>query len=325
MHLESLDSTTAIRNPQCQKLSLVRHHEHENTVDDHQIPTLDPEDFFRRHYKRQQEASIFHSSSFSTFEIHRIEEHKNYINFPLLPHRKTIHDFIFLTGGSVTRSKGLGHYEVGKHSFFFLPAFQITTTEYVSDDSTGFYCHFDSDVVSNTRLLDSNFLQPVGHPVVVLTEKTVPPVKNLLARLMSINGSDSAALLDAYLSALLVELRQVVAQTPSPVRDSAHHITEQFKGLLSQNIYQIHKVVDFASLLSITPNHLNKSVKKITGKTANDCISEMILLEAKVLLKQTQLTIAEIAFALLQRNPSDFSRFFKQKTGLTPKQYREST
>jgi AraC-like DNA-binding protein len=294
-------------------------------VDDHQIPTLNPEAFFRRNYKRHQEASFFHSSSFESFEIHRIEEHKNYINFPLLPHRKTIHDFIFLTSGSIIRSKGLSQYEIKKHSFFFLPAFQITTTKYVSDDAAGFYCHFDSSLISNARLLDNSFLQPIGHPTVTLTKNNVLPIKNLLTRLMSINGQDSIALIDAYLSTLLVELRQIIAQTPNPIRDSAHHITEQFKGLLSQNIYQIHKVADFASLLNITPNHLNKSVKKITGKTANDCISEMTLLEAKVLLKQTQLTIAEIAFALLQRNPSDFSRFFKQKTGLTPKQYREST
>ena len=58
MPSESSDSTTFNRNPQRQKLSLVRYHENKKTVDDHQIPTLDPEDFFRRNYKQQQEASF---------------------------------------------------------------------------------------------------------------------------------------------------------------------------------------------------------------------------------------------------------------------------
>jgi AraC family transcriptional regulator, transcriptional activator of pobA len=49
----------------------------------------------------------------------------------------------------------------------------------------------------------------------------------------------------------------------------------------------------------------------------------MLLLEAKVMLRQTNLSISEVAFKLSERNPSDFSRFFKNKTGFTPKQYKQ--
>jgi AraC family transcriptional activator of pobA len=52
-------------------------------------------------------------------------------------------------------------------------------------------------------------------------------------------------------------------------------------------------------------------------------LDEMILLEAKVLLKQTDLSISEIAYKIGEKGSSNFSRFFRTKTGVTPKEYRE--
>jgi AraC family transcriptional activator of pobA len=48
----------------------------------------------------------------------------------------------------------------------------------------------------------------------------------------------------------------------------------------------------------------------------------MVLMEAKALLRQTSLSISEIAFKIGKEDPSDFARFFKSKAGLTPSQYR---
>jgi transcriptional regulator GlxA family with amidase domain len=64
--------------------------------------------------------------------------------------------------------------------------------------------------------------------------------------------------------------------------------------------------------------------KAATGKSAHNLLDEMRVLEAKVLLKQTDLTIGEIAFKIGRFEPSDFSRFFKANTGMTPLKYRLS-
>jgi AraC-like DNA-binding protein len=76
-------------------------------------------------------------------------------------------------------------------------------------------------------------------------------------------------------------------------------------------------------MLSISPDFLNRSVKAVTGKTAHDVLTDMIVLEAKVMLRQTDLSIGEIAFKLSETNPSDFIRLFKNKVGKTPKKYRQ--
>ena len=58
------------------------------------------------------------------------------------------------------------------------------------------------------------------------------------------------------------------------------------------------------------------------GKSAHDVLKEMLLLEAKVLLKQTNLTISEIAYKIGKNEISDFARFFKSQTKMTPSEYR---
>ena len=83
-------------------------------------------------------------------------------------------------------------------------------------------------------------------------------------------------------------------------------------------------MAEYAGLLNVSPNHLNKCVKSTTGKSAQDLLSEMVLLEAKVLLRQTSLSVNEIAFRIGKEDSSDFIRFFKSKTNLTPTEYRKT-
>lgn len=69
-------------------------------------------------------------------------------------------------------------------------------------------------------------------------------------------------------------------------------------------------------------NHLNKCLKKTIGKSAHDLLNEMLLLEAKILLKQSNLKVAEIAFKIGKNEVTDFARFFKSHTGMRPSQSR---
>lgn len=76
-------------------------------------------------------------------------------------------------------------------------------------------------------------------------------------------------------------------------------------------------------MLSITPNHLNKCLRTITGKSPTKWIDEAIILEAKVLLSQTTLSVNEITTELGLSDPSYFSRFFRKYEGCTPLEFRK--
>ena len=76
-------------------------------------------------------------------------------------------------------------------------------------------------------------------------------------------------------------------------------------------------------MLHITPNHLNKSVRKITSQSPTKWIDEAIVLEAKVLLHQTHLSISEVAAEAGIPDASYFSRLFKRYVGVTPMRFRQ--
>ena len=83
------------------------------------------------------------------------------------------------------------------------------------------------------------------------------------------------------------------------------------------------QVRDYADMLFVTANYLNKAVKQITGKTALEQLHKMLIMEAKVLLKQGEMNISEVANYLNFEEPSYFARFFKKHTGYTPLDYRK--
>ena len=74
--------------------------------------------------------------------------------------------------------------------------------------------------------------------------------------------------------------------------------------------------------LAIHVNHLNKVLKENTGKTTTDIISSRVAQEAKILLKQTNWNISEIAYSLGFEQVAHFSNFFRKQTSLAPLTFR---
>jgi AraC family transcriptional activator of pobA len=74
--------------------------------------------------------------------------------------------------------------------------------------------------------------------------------------------------------------------------------------------------------LSVHVNHLNKVLKDVTGHTTTEIISNRVVQEAKLLLKQTNWNIAEISYMLGYDDLSHFSNFFKKQTSFTPAAFR---
>lgn len=295
-----------------------------------EIRTLKPAELDDYHF-RDSEWQPVRTAVHSLFHINRIEDLRDKLRFPILPHRKTLYDFLFLTHGESKRSKGLNEYPFSANTFFFLPAYQISTHESMSEDARGFFCHFDSGIIQqffphNSIWGECSFLQPGGEPLVLVEPARIKPLLNLLERLEQeyIRPElSNFSIVGVYLMALFTELKQVAQPLVSTKKNAAFRITQAYKNALSQHIYKKQHVTEYADLLAVTPDHLNKCVRTITGESAQDLLMDMLLLEAKVLLSQTGLSIGEIAYKLSEKTPSDFSRFFKAKTGLTPKQYKQ--
>lgn len=299
-----------------------------------EVPTLTPDALGGLIFRAAGWQSL-QGPFYNTFHINRLEEVRQVMTFPQPPHRKTVTDFIFVTQGSMTRQKGLSRHEVPANTFFFLPTHQISLDQWMADDIRGYYCHFDLSLLTKRWQkqdleTEFSFLNFNGYPLVSVDGETIKQIISLLQRLDSEYQKKRTASFDVfriYLLALFTELKQVLPvgeNTPTDRADSsALRFTQLYKNALSEFIYEKQTVSEYARLLHISPNHLNKCVKTATGQSARDLLDEMILLEAKVLLAQTDLSVSEIAYRIGKQDPSNFSRFFRTKIGITPTEYRQ--
>lgn len=298
------------------------------------IPIIDANQLISNLHRELKTYVAFTTKVHSNFHINRIEDYMKIVNFPtqsdVVPRRISVFSFFFLTKGRSIRSKGLDSYDFGENTFFFLPAYQITTHQEICFGSEGYYCHFDMELLNvdyKTKDLinEFTFLEFNANPIVMINDEAKARIIPLLERLIAeYKAGDDCRfdILRIYLMAVFTELKAFVNYSKPNISNSAYLITEQYKKYLSQYIYEKQKTTDYAEMMAISPNHLNKCVKMTLGKSAHDLLKEMLLLEAKFLLKQSDLNISEIAYKIGRNEISDFGRFFKAQTGMTPSEYR---
>src|SRR4051812_5426887 len=129
---------------------------------------------------------------YEVFHINRIEDYNRVVQLPrewdAQPFRLTVFSFFFLTKGTSTRSKGLLTYEIGENTFFFLPAYEISTYSLINDNAAGFFCYFNAELLTSDYklkdlLVEFPFLNFNCHPLVIITPEVKALIMVLLKRL----------------------------------------------------------------------------------------------------------------------------------------------
>lgn len=99
-------------------------------------------------------------------------------------------------------------------------------------------------------------------------------------------------------------------------------IFREFIGMIPQ-YYKIERNLNFyADKMCITPKHLSEVIKKVSRKSANSLIDSFVCLEAKAMLKSSNMTIQQISDELNFPSQSFFGKYFKRVVGISPKEYR---
>ena len=103
-----------------------------------------------------------------------------------------------------------------------------------------------------------------------------------------------------------------------------HHetVVEKFLTLVQTHFKEQRGLEFYADKLCITSKHLSKVIKATSNKPANDWIDEHVALEAKALLKSTNMTVEQISDALNFPSQSFFGKYFKRVTGMSPRDYK---
>lgn len=128
-----------------------------------------------------------------------------------------------------------------------------------------------------------------------------------------------------YLAGGMMEQRISESGAVSDMRtsDRSKVIFDRFINLVTEHHMTERGMAFYADRLCITPKYLSKLVKNATGQSAPEWIDAYVILEAKNMLKYSDLPVKEVVSRLNFPNSSSFHKFFKAKTGMTPVQYRK--
>lgn len=107
---------------------------------------------------------------------------------------------------------------------------------------------------------------------------------------------------------------------------SRHQVLVENFLSLAQLHYKEERGLEFyASKLFLTPKYLSKVIKENSGTSAGDWIDNYVILEAKALLKTTDMTVQQISDRLNFPSQSFFGKYFKRLEGISPSAYRKPT
>lgn len=126
----------------------------------------------------------------------------------------------------------------------------------------------------------------------------------------------------SYLLSSIWATRILGSQPSNDCSNRETAIFNDFLKLVTENHLEQRSVGFYADKLFITPKYLSKIIKNVSGLSAPDWINKMTVMEAKSLLKYSDLTITEIVWKLKFSSPSVFYKYFKRQTGITPTDYR---
>ncbi|MET4082694.1 AraC family transcriptional activator of pobA [Pedobacter sp. UYP30] len=187
-----------------------------------------------------------------------------------------------------------------------------------------------SGLVDTSFLKKFSFFKSNGQHYITLNPDELVKIQMLFDQIEEKKNSDLSTKLEsiqALVRVLLFELEslndiQIKKENNSFSR--SYYLTEKFKELLSENFTEHRDVPFYAEKLFITSKHLSQILKNQTGKTVSAIITEIVCLEAKVLLQTKALNISEISQHLNFATASYFGSFFKRYTGMSPLEYRKS-
>jgi len=130
-----------------------------------------------------------------------------------------------------------------------------------------------------------------------------------------------------YVMSVQAQTEKAVASTDSPTQTPTKRkpaaLFNEFLTALQHSRVKHRPVEHYAAEMCITPKYLTVLCKKVSGKTANEWITEYTIADIEYYLRNTDLSIKEISHRLGFESPSFFGRYVRQHLGCTPLGYRE--
>ena len=185
----------------------------------------------------------------------------------------------------------------------------------------------------DTKRMMPLFLQFGSLPCMELTHAESQSLRSFISMVeQELKGSEtdfSSEIIGGLIAATIYKVGDILThyltehpEVDSPIHNRAEEYFRQFTELLGEHYKHERSVGFYARQLCITPKYLTTLIKRISGKSVSEWIDSYVILEAKTLLKYSNMSVQEIAYYLNFPNQSFFGSYFKRNTGMSPSQYK---
>ena len=185
----------------------------------------------------------------------------------------------------------------------------------------------------DTKRMMPLYLQFGSLPCMELTHAESQSLRSFISMVeQELKGSEtdfSSEIIGGLIAATIYKVGDILThyltehpEVDSPIHNRAEEYFRQFTELLGEHYKHERSVEFYARQLCITPKYLTTLIKRISGKSVSEWIDNYVILEAKTLLKYSNMSVQEIAYYLNFPNQSFFGSYFKRNAGMSPSQYK---
>ncbi|MBL1220250.1 helix-turn-helix transcriptional regulator [Chryseobacterium sp. L7] len=281
---------------------------------------------------------------YTDIHFQKIESKGDHYKAPAKPFKHRFYAISLLLEGEGVFNSGFLRSTKKKNVIYIKTPYQIVSWNFDPEVTKKYAVIFTENFINRHQelaniIFDFPFFQLDKAIPLNVNETDVAQLTNVfenIHQLYQTKSTEQFNLIAAYIKILLLHTKQMyenslisdkeLVSTVETVRD---RLIDNFLAQVKKDIHSLESrdfsVAYFADKLSTHPNHLSATLKKYTGKTAQEHIHTALLAAAKTLLVQTEYSIKEIAYRLSFKEPSHFANFFKKWEKITPLQYRKST
>lgn len=249
------------------------------------------------------------------------------------PHRHDFYHLIIFTQGGGSHSIDFEKFTIKPyHVYFMAPGqvhgwdFEDNVDRYVINFSANFFKSFllNGQYLENFPFLSGN----VYYSVLDIAEQDRPKVIGMLDRAL-IEAESSAKFRLDTLRVILLEFFFLVTklQGESDAKKNIENhnqvVLRNYEKLIDQHYLRLRLPREYAALLCVTPSYLTSICKELLNLSAGNMIRNRVVLEAKRMLTNLDLTVTEIAYELNFNDNSYFCKFFKNQAGVSPETFRK--
>lgn len=270
-------------------------------------------------------------------EIDRIDNDFILLDKPIIkssfdyPFKVDVTTAIICLRGTSEGEINLKPYRTQPSSMAIILSDQILQHKYMSEDFTGLFIVMSKKFTQSLNIQEALplFISVRENPTIPLTPKAVVSMVDYFYMMQKvIRMEDNPYRLETVRNLIRAFFYGVGYQfheiSENKSQSKQEILVENFLNLVKDYYKEERGVKFYADKLCITPKYLSTLIKENSGRSANEWIDSYVILEAKALLKSTNMTIQQISDELNFPSQSFFGKYFKRLVEVSPKEYRKS-